>query len=138
MHHPKTFSMAVSGSGRFHLSTMSLILWCQHWSAGLHTLRIPLLSYSYSAVFTSYSSGLWLGLLIGWLYSMGMLSFCPLLSKTRLFLLKRRSAEYLLNQSVLTNKAALNASMTIRSTETLASAMTKGAPQTKPITFFLA
>ena len=75
---------------------------------------------------------------MGWLYSMGVLSFCPLLSKTSLFLLKRRSAEYLLNQSVPTNKAALGASMTIRSTGTLASAMAKGAPQTKPITFFLA
>src|SRR6266542_409116 len=128
MHHPKTFSMAVSGSGRFHLSTMSLILWCQHWSAGLHTLRIPLLSYSYSAVFTSYSSGLWLGLLIGWLYSMGMLSFCPLLSKTSLFLLKRRSAEYLLSQSMPTNRTALGVSMTMRSTGTLTLTMTKGAP----------
>src|SRR6266542_4130902 len=69
---------------------------------------------------------------------MGVLSFCPLLSKTSLFLLKRRSAEYFLNQSVPTNKAALGASMTIRSTGTLASAMAKGAPRTKPITFFLA
>src|SRR6266540_2196044 len=75
---------------------------------------------------------------MGWLYLMGMLSFCPLLSKTSLFLLKRRSAEYLLNQSVPTNKAALGASITIRSTGTLASAIAKGAPQTKLITFFLA
>src|SRR6266540_6005247 len=135
---PKAFSMAVSGSGELHCSTISLILYCQHWSVGLHTLQIPLLSYSYSAVFTSYSSGLWLGLLIGWLYSMGVLSFCPLLSKTSLFLLKRRSAEYLLNQSVSTNKAALGASMTIRSTGTLTSAMAKGASRTKLSTFFLA
>ena len=69
---------------------------------------------------------------------MGVLSFCPLLLKTNLFLLKRRSAEYFLNQSVPTNKAALDASMIMRSTETLASAMTNRAPQTKPITFFLA
>ncbi len=67
-----------------------------------------------------------------------MLNFYPRLSKTSFFLLKRRSAEYLLNQSVPTNKAALGASMTIRSTGTLASAMVKGAPWTKPSTFFLA
>src|SRR6266498_2379791 len=135
---PKAFSMAVSGSGRLHCLTMSSMQWCQHWSAGLHTFRMPLASYSHLAVFTSYSSGLWLGLPIGWLYSIGVLSFCPLLSKTSLFLLKRRSAEYLLNQSVPTNKAALGASMTIRSIRTLVSAIAKGAPQTKPITFFLA
>src|SRR6266511_2622551 len=75
---------------------------------------------------------------IGLLYSMGVLSFCPLLLKTSLFLLKRRSAEYLLNQSVPTNKAALGVSITIRSTGTLTSAMAKGASRTKPITFFLA
>src|SRR6266540_4994519 len=135
---PKAFSMAVSGSGRLHCSTISSMQWCQHWSAWLHTFRIPLSSYSHSAVLTSYSSGLWLGLPIGWLYSIGVLNFCPLLSKTSLFLLKRRSAEYLLNQSVPTNKAALGASMIIRSTGTLASAMAKGAPRTKPSTFFLA
>ena len=67
-----------------------------------------------------------------------MLSFCPLLLKTSLFLLKRRSAEYLLNQSVPTSRAALDASITIRSTGTLTSAMAKGAPRTKPSTFFLA
>src|SRR6266542_3011989 len=138
MRHPKAFSMVVSGSGRIHFSTMSLILYCQHWSIGLHTLQTPLLSYSHLAVLTSYSSGLWLGLLIGWLYSISVLSFYPLLSKTSLFLLKRRSAEYLLNQSVPTSRAALGVSMTIRSTGTLASAMIKGASQTKPITFFLA
>src|SRR6266511_694179 len=99
---------------------------------------MPLLSYFHSAMLTSYSSGLWLGLPIGWLYSIGVLSFCPLLSKTSLFLLKRRSAEYLLNQSVPTNKAALGVSMTIRSIGTLASAMAKGAPRTKLITFLLA
>src|SRR6266511_5480196 len=120
------------------MPTISLILYCQHWSAGLHTLRMPLLSYSHSAVFTSYSSGLWLKLLRGWLYSMDVLSFCPLLSKTSLFLLKRRSAEYLLNQSVPTNKAALGASMTMRSIGTLASAMARRAPQMKLITFLLA
>src|SRR6266498_1033433 len=135
---PKAFSMAVSGSGRFHCLTMSSMQWYQHWSAELHTFRIPLSSYSHSAVFTSYSSGLWLGLPIGWLYSMGVLSFCPLLSKTSLFLLKRRSAEYLLNQSVPTSKAALGASMTIRSIRTLASAMAKRASRTKLITFLLA
>src|SRR6266542_175675 len=135
---PKAFSMAVSGSGRFHCLTMSSTQWCQHWSAGLHTFRIPLSSYSHSAMLTSYSSGLWLGLPVGWLYSIGVLSFCPLLSKTSLFLLNRRSAEYLLNQSVPTNKAALGASMTMRSIRTLASAMANGAPRTKPITFFLA
>ena len=75
---------------------------------------------------------------MGWLYSMGVLSFCPLFSKMSLFLLKRRSAEYLLNQSMPTNKAALDASMTMRSTGTLASAIAKRAPQTKLITFFLA
>src|SRR6266542_3253114 len=138
MRRPKAFSMAVSGSSKFHRSTISSIQWCQHWSAELHTFRIPSSSYSHSAVLTSYSSGLWLGLLRGWLYSMGVLSFCPLLSKTSLFLLKRRSAEYLLNQLVPTNKAALGASMTIRSTGTLASAMAKEAPRMKPITFFLA
>ena len=69
---------------------------------------------------------------------MGVLSFCPLFSKTSLFLLKSKSAEYLLNQSVPTNKAALGASMTMRSIGTLTSAMAKGAPLTKPITFFLA
>src|SRR6266540_687021 len=69
---------------------------------------------------------------------MGVLSFCPLLLKISLFLLKRRSAKYLLNQSVLTNKAALGVSMTMRFTGTLASAMAKGASRTKPITFFLA
>src|SRR6266498_1376145 len=130
--------MAVSGSGRFHCLTMSSMLWYQHWPTELHTFRIPLSSYSHSAVLTSYSSGLWLGLPIGWLYLMGVLSFCPLLSKTSLFLLKRKSAEYLLNQSVPTSKAALGASMTMRSTETLASAMVKRALQTKPITFLLA
>src|SRR6266498_1384166 len=130
--------MTVSGSGRFHCLTISSTQWYQHWSAELHTLRIPLLSYSHSAVFTSYSSGLWLGLLRGWLYSIGVLSFCPLLLKTSFFLLKRRSAEYLLNQSVPTNNAALGASMTMRSTRTLTSAIAKGAPRTKPSTFFLA
>ena len=30
MRHPKAFSMAVSGSGRFHLSTISSILYCQY------------------------------------------------------------------------------------------------------------
>src|SRR6266540_3619704 len=135
---PKAFSMAVSDSGRLHCLTMSSMQWCQHWSAGLHTFRMPLASYFHSAVLTSYSSGLWLGLPIGWLYSMGVLNFCPLLSKTSLFLLKRRSAEYLLNQSVPTNKAALGASMTIRSTGTLTSAMAKGASRTKSSTFFLA
>src|SRR6266511_6306660 len=134
---PKAFSMVFSGSGRFHCLTMSSMQWYQHWSAELHTFRIPLSSYSHSAVLTSYSSGLWLGLPIGWLYSIGMLSFCPLLSKTSLFLLKRRSAEYLLNQSVPTNKAALGASMTMRSIGTLVSAMAKRAPQMKLITFFL-
>ena len=69
---------------------------------------------------------------------MDVLSFCPLFSKTSLFLLKRRSAEYLLNQSVPTNKAALGASMIIRSTGILASAIAKEAPHTKPITFLLA
>src|SRR6266542_3235724 len=54
----KAFSMAVLGSSRFHCSTISLILYCQHWSAGLHTLRTPLLSYFHSAVLTSYSLGL--------------------------------------------------------------------------------
>jgi len=68
---------------------------------------------------------------------MGMLSFCPLLSKTSFFLLKRRSAKYLLSQSVSTSKATLSASMTMRSTGTLASAMVRGASRTKPITFFL-
>src|SRR6266498_4463612 len=121
--YPKAFSITVSGSGRLHCSTMSLMLYCQYWSAELHTLRMPLLSYSHSVVFTSYSFSLWLGLPMGWLYFMGVLNFCPLFSKTSLFLLKRRSAEYLLNQSVPTNKAALDASMTIRSTGTLTSAM---------------
>src|SRR6266542_2814336 len=134
---PKAFSIAVSGSGRFHCLTISSMQWCQHWSAGLHTFQIPLLLYSHSAVLTSYSSGLWLGLLIGWLYSIGVLSFCPLLSKTSLFLLKRRSAKYLLNQSVPTNKAALGVSMTMRSIGTLASAMVKEASQMTSITFFL-
>ena len=69
---------------------------------------------------------------------MGVLSFCPLLLKTSLFLLKRRSAEYLFNQSVPTSKAVLDASITIRSTGTLVSAMAKRALQTKLITFFLA
>src|SRR6266542_4280457 len=138
IHRSKAFSMAVSGFSKFHCSTISSILWCQHWSAEFHTLRMPLLSYSHSAVLTSYSSGLWLGLLIGWLYSMGVLSFCPLLLKTSLFLLKRRSAEYLFNQSVPTNKAALGASITMRSTGTLASAMAKGASRTKPSTVLLA
>ena len=69
---------------------------------------------------------------------MGVLSFCPLLSKTSLFLLKRRSAEYLLNQSVPINKAALGASMIMRLTGTLTSAMVRGAFRMKPITFFLA
>src|SRR6266542_4146234 len=138
MRRPRAFSIAVSGFGGFHRLTMSSTLWYQHWSAGLHTFQIPLSSYSHSAVLTSYSSGLWLGLPIGWLYSIGVLSFCPLLSRTSLFLLKRRSAEYLLSQLVPTNKAARGASMTMRSTGTLASAMAKGAPRTKPITFFLA
>ena len=39
---------------------------------------------------------------------------------------------------MLTNKAALGVSMTIRSIGTLASAMAKGAPRTKLITFLLA
>src|SRR6266498_2540874 len=129
MRRPKAFSMAISCSGRFHCLSISSIQWCQYWSAGLHTFWIPLLSYSHSAVLTSYSYGLWLGLLIGWLYSISVLSFCPLLSKTSLFLLKRRSAEYLFNQSVPTNNAVLGAFMTIRSTGTLASAMAKGAPR---------
>src|SRR6266542_2575667 len=60
MHLPKAFSMAVSGSGELHCLTISSIQWCQHWSAGLHTFRIPLSSYSHSVVYTSYSSGLWL------------------------------------------------------------------------------
>src|SRR6266540_3712212 len=138
MRRPKAFSMPVSDSGKFHCLTISSMQWCQHWSAGFHTFRIPLLSYFHSAVLTSYSSGLWLGLPIGWLYSIGVLSFCPLLLKTSLFLLKRRSAEYLLNQSVPTSKAALDASMTMRSTGTLASAIAKRASQMKLITFFLA
>ena len=58
--------------------------------------------------------------------------------KMSLFLLKRRSAEYLLNQSVPTNNAILGASMTMKSTGTLASAIAKRASQTKLITFFLA
>ena len=79
-----------------------------------------------------------IGLPIGWLYLIGVLSFYPLLLKTSLFLLKRRSAKYLLNQLMPTNKAALDASITMRSTGTLASAMAKRASRTKPITFFLA
>ncbi len=74
---------------------------------------------------------------MGWLYSIGILDFCPLFSKTSFFLLKRKSAEYLLNQSVPTSRATLSASMTIRSTETLASAITKRVLRIKPITFFL-
>src|SRR6266511_729377 len=87
---------------------------------------MPLSSYSHSAVFTSYSSGLWLGLLMGWLYSIGVLSFCPLLSKTSFFLLKRKSTEYLLNQLVPTNRTVLGTFITIRSIRTLASTMTRG------------
>src|SRR6266542_6668215 len=130
---PRAFSISVSGSGGSHCFTISSTQWCQHWSAGLHTFRILLLLYSHSAVLTSYSSGLWLGLPMGWLYSIDVLSFCPLLSRTSFFLLKRRSTEYLLNQLVPTSKAALGASMTIRSTETLASAMAKEASRTKLI-----
>src|SRR6266498_5189732 len=88
---------------------------------------MPLLSYFHSAVLTSYSSGLWLGLPISWLYSIGVLSFCPLLSKISLFLLKKRSAEYLLNQSVPTNRAALGASIIMRSTGTLVLTMARGS-----------
>ncbi len=73
-----------------------------------------------------------------WLYSMDVLSFCLLLSKISFFLLKRRSTEYLLSQSVPTNKTAFGASMIMRSTSTLESAMAREAPHTKPITFFLA
>ena len=69
---------------------------------------------------------------------MKMLSFCLLLSKMSLFLLKRRFVEYLLSQLVLTNRAALGVSMTIKFTETLTFAIAKGALLTKLITFFLA
>ena len=73
-----------------------------------------------------------------WSYSIEVLNFYPLLLKTSLFLLKRRSAGYLLNQSVPTNKATLDASMTIRFTGTLASAIARKVSQTKPIIFLLA
>ncbi len=72
------------------------------------------------------------------MYSIGVLNFYSLFSKTSLFLLKRRFAEYLLSQSVPTNKAALDASITIRSIGTLILIMAKKALQTKPIIFFLA
>ncbi len=98
--HPKAFSTTVLDSDRSYFLTISLILYCQHWSARCHTLLTPLLLYFHLAIFTSYFSNLWLKLLIGWLYSIDIFSFCPLLLKTSLFLLKRRSAEYLLNQSV--------------------------------------
>ena len=92
----------------------------------------------HSTVFTLYSSNLWFRLSIVWSYSIEILNFCLLLSKTSLFLLKKRFAEYLLNQSVPTNRITLGASMNMKSTGILVSAMTKGAPHIKLITFLLA
>ena len=42
------------------------MLCCQHWPIGSHTFLIPLLSYSHSAMFTSYFFSLWFRLLMVW------------------------------------------------------------------------
>ena len=107
-------------------------------STRCHTLLTPLSSYSHLVIFISYFLGLWFELLISWLYSIGVLNFCLLFSKTSLFLLKKRFIEYFLNQSVPTNKAALDVYMTISSTGTLTSVIVRGVLLIKPITFFLA